>query len=66
MNFDLRIPIGLMFTTLGAVLVVFGMVSNPEIYQRSLGINVNFWWGCVMLLFGVSMLLMAWRGKGQR
>jgi multisubunit Na+/H+ antiporter MnhG subunit len=66
MKFDLRLPIGLMFTTFGAILVVFGMVSNPEIYQRSLGININLRWGSVLLLFGLSMLFMAWRGKDKR
>ena len=43
MNFDLRLPIGLMFSLFGAILAVYGLISGPEIYQRSLGINVNLW-----------------------
>ena len=41
MKLDLRLPIGLMFSIIGALLVVFGLVSDAAIYQRSLGINVN-------------------------
>jgi hypothetical protein len=61
MKLDLRLPIGLMFTTFGVMLVVFGLVSNRAIYQRSLGINVNLWWGLILLAFGVVMLAFAMR-----
>ena len=58
---DVRIPIGGMFTIFGIVLIVYGLASDPAIYQRSLGINVNLWWGLVLLVFGVVMLLLAYR-----
>jgi hypothetical protein len=61
MSLDIRIPIGLMFGIIGLILIVFGIFSDPEIYLRSLGINVNFNWGCVMLAFGLFMLAMARR-----
>jgi RsiW-degrading membrane proteinase PrsW (M82 family) len=61
MNLDIRFPIGLMFTLVGAIIAVFGLLSDPAIYQRSLGININLWWGLVMFLFGGVMLLMARR-----
>jgi hypothetical protein len=57
MNLDLRLPIGLMFTIDGVLLVGFGLVSDPAIYARSLGANVNLWWGLVLLAFGVGMLV---------
>ncbi len=63
MNLDLRLPIGLMFTIFGVVLVVFGFVSNPAIYGRSLGINVNLWWGVLLLVFGLVMLTLALRSR---
>ena len=44
MNLDLRLPIGLMFTIDGVLLVGFGLVSDQAIYARSLGANVNLWW----------------------
>ena len=56
MKLDLRLPIGLMFSIIGALLAVFGLMSDAEIYQRSLGINVNLWWGLVLLGFGLVML----------
>jgi len=61
MNFDLRLPIGMMFTLFGAMLTIFGLVSNPEIYKRSLGININLWWGGGLLVFGALMLFLALR-----
>jgi hypothetical protein len=62
MELDVRWPIGLMFSLFGVLLAVFGLVSNPLIYeQHSLGINVNFGWGLVLLLFGVTMLALALR-----
>ena len=56
---DLRIPIGGMFTIFGVILIVYGLVSDPAIYERSLGINVNLWWGIVLFLFGATMLWLA-------
>ena len=59
---DIRLPIGLMFTLFGLLLVVYGLASDKAIYQRSLGINVNLGWGVVLLVFGVVMLLLGRRG----
>ena len=56
MGLDLRLPIGALFTALGLVLVIYGATSDPAIYARSLGINVNLVWGCVLLVFGLAML----------
>jgi hypothetical protein len=63
MKLDLRLPIGLMFSIIGALLVIFGLASDPAIYQRSLGINVNLWWGLVLLVFGLVMLWLVRRGS---
>jgi hypothetical protein len=65
MKLDLRLPIGLMFSIIGALLVVFGFASDPAIYQRSLGINVNLWWGLVLLVFGLVMLWLVRRGTAR-
>ena len=66
MKLDLRLPIGLMFSIIGALLTVFGLASDPAIYQRSLGINVNLWWGLVMIAFGLVFLMLARRGARSR
>jgi len=63
MNFDVRIPIGLMFSIFGVMLTLYGLASSEAIYQRSLGVNVNLWWGLAMLVFGAGMLWLAWRGR---
>jgi hypothetical protein len=63
MKFDLRLPIGILFSLYGALLVVFGAISDKELYARSLGYNVNLWWGLALLVFGALMLLGAVRGR---
>ena len=67
MGLDIRWPIGLMFTLIGFLLELCGLItgSNSEMYKRSLDININLYWGMVLLVFGLSMLTMAWRG-GQK
>ena len=61
MGLDIRLPIGAMFGVLGAMLTIFGVISDKKIYEASLGINVNLWWGIVMLVFGLLMLFLARR-----
>ncbi|MBK8006121.1 MAG: hypothetical protein IPK12_19980 [Gemmatimonadetes bacterium] len=63
MQLDLRLPMGLMFSAFGALLTIFGLVSDEALYQRSLGINVNLWWGLVLLAFGLAMLALARKGR---
>jgi hypothetical protein len=62
MRLDIRVPIGLMFGVLGALLAVYGIFSDRAIYERSLGININVWWGLVLLAFGVGMYFFGRRG----
>jgi hypothetical protein len=59
---DIRIPIGLLFIVLGAILTIAGPLVNQQAYvDHSLGINVNLWWGLVMLAFGVFMFVLGKR-----
>jgi len=66
MNFDLRLPIGLLFTLLGLMLSIFGLASPHELYQKSMGLNVNLIWGLVILAFGATMLFFALRARRER
>jgi hypothetical protein len=66
MNFDLRLPLGLIFSLFGAMLTIYGLASDPAIYARSLGFNVNLDWGLVLLAFGASMLTLALRARRRR
>jgi hypothetical protein len=62
MGLDIRYPIGLMFGIIGLVMVVYGLLTGSDpMYQRSLGTNVNVWWGAVLLVFGCLMLYFARR-----
>jgi sulfite exporter TauE/SafE len=62
---DIRMPIGLMFTILGLIISAYGIitVSDTEMYQKSLGININIIMGVIMLVFGLIMLYFARRKK---
>jgi len=61
MGLDIRLPIGMMFTLIGALLALYGLVtgSDTAMYQSSLGTNINLWWGLVLFLFGAVMLFFA-------
>jgi hypothetical protein len=61
MGFDIRLPIGLLFTLVGLLLASFGLYAGSSLAAGSLGLNVNLWWGIAMLAFGLIMLALARR-----
>ena len=65
MGIDIKLPIGLMFTILGLLLTIYGLFTGGDaaLYNRSLGININLWSGCGMLVFGIVMLYLAKRSR---
>ncbi|MCC6163005.1 MAG: hypothetical protein IT182_06620 [Acidobacteria bacterium] len=63
MGLDIRWPMGLLFLILGAILVVYGLVADPAIYARSLGLNVNAWWGMALVACGGAMVALARRAR---
>ena len=67
MNLDLRIPMGMMFTLVGAILSACGLATKDRVgfYAQSLGINLNLWWGLVLLVFGLTMFLLGRRRQKQ-
>lgn len=66
MGLDIRIPLGLIFLVTGGLLVLFGLVTRGSaIYDRSLGIDVNLYWGAVMVVFGAIMFLIGRRQRWQ-
>jgi len=61
---DVRLPMGLLFLSLGLILVGYGLLADPAIYARhSLGQNVNLTWGIIFALFGSLMLWLTSRAK---
>lgn len=65
MFYDVRIPIGMLFTLIGTILTAFGLStrSNADMYAKSMGINANLWWGFVLLAFGIVTLTLGRRGQ---
>ena len=65
-SLDIRVPIGALFAILGLILVVYGAATgdNAAQYARSGGLNINLWWGAVMLAFGVGLLVAARPKRG--
>jgi hypothetical protein len=59
MGLDVRVPVGLMFAVIGALLTGYGFVGDQTIYARSLGININEIWGSVLLATGVILLVVS-------
>lgn len=66
MGLDIRIPLGLMFLFTGGLMLGYGFFTRgSNIYDASLGININLMWGAVMFLFGGVMLYLGKRVKWQ-
>jgi steroid 5-alpha reductase family enzyme len=66
MGLDIRIPLGFVFVILGAIMAIYGVYTwGSSIYASSSGLNINFIWGLVMLLFGTVMLLLARHTKSK-
>jgi len=47
------------------LLVFYGLFSGTAAYSRSLGIDVNLWWGLIMLVFGGLMFFAAYRKRSK-
>lgn len=57
-SLDLRLPIGGLFTALGVIIGAYGIATNGSaIYAQSESININLWWGLVMLIMGLLMFI---------
>jgi hypothetical protein len=59
---DIRAPIGGLFSLLGVLLAGYGAVAGSRTASDVAPVtNVNLWWGLVMLLFGIIMLVLSRR-----
>ena len=57
MHLDLRYPIGLLLTTYGAILAFEGTMFRATV----LDVNVNLYWGAVMIVCGLGAIVLARR-----
>ena len=63
MGLDIRLPIGIIFTIYGVILIIYGLVADASIFQeKSLGVNIDLW-GVAMLVFGAFMGALAFRAS---
>ncbi len=63
---DLKLPIGWLLSAYGLLLGVYGLVTKKEMYEKSLGLNVNLAWGVLMLLVGGGFLLTAFLKRNKK
>lgn len=63
LTMDVRLPIGGLLTVLGLIISGYGLVTagDQQQYARSLSVDVNLWWGIVMLIVGLALLGLARR-----
>ena len=54
--FDLRLPLGWLFVVLGTLIVCAGLGAQVTSEGMSLGWNIDFVWGAVMIGFGLICL----------
>jgi hypothetical protein len=69
MRLDIRIPVGALLLILGALLAAYGAATRGDasLYQRSLDIDINLYWGGAMAVAGTVFLVLARRGsRGSR
>jgi len=58
--FDLRLPSGIFFALIGALLIFMGM-TMAGLRAPMTTANVDLYAGLAMFIFGVALLLLAWR-----
>jgi high-affinity Fe2+/Pb2+ permease len=63
---DIRVPVAVMFGTMGALLTGYGVFGDQSIYERSLGININLVWGSALLAFAACLLILSARARSRR
>ncbi len=61
MGIDIRLPIGILFSLLGAILAVYGLAVDTSHFAQYSGVNINLIWGLVLLAFGLVMFFLSKR-----
>jgi hypothetical protein len=61
MPLDIRVPIGAMLGLMGLLLAGYGLLGDPAIYARSLGVNINLIWGGALVVAGAMLLVLGTR-----
>jgi len=61
---DVRLPIGVLFSMLGALVAAYGAATWGQPGTAPTGVPIDLVWGLVLLAFGALMLLLARRASG--
>jgi len=59
---DIKLPLGLIFSIIGLLLMISGIVYSEAVVQK-LHFNFNLWWGIGVTVFGLAMLSVHWIRK---
>ncbi len=51
---SIALTIGATIGLIGLVIMLYGLFGSAD-FSRSDGINIDFWWGLLMLVFGIVM-----------
>jgi hypothetical protein len=62
---DVRLPLGALFIALGVLIGGYGVATagDSALYARSLAVNINLWWGGVMAVCGLGLVLLGLRAR---
>jgi formate hydrogenlyase subunit 3/multisubunit Na+/H+ antiporter MnhD subunit len=62
-NLDIRVPLGLLFSAIGVLLLGYGLAAGHTAAASSWWSNLDAWWGGVLAAFGALMLILARRAR---
>lgn len=56
---SIALTIGATIGLIGLVILLYGLFGHPDL-SRSNGINIDLWWGLLMVVFGIVMALIGY------
>ena len=65
MRLDVRLPIGVLFSVYGLILMLWGILHDRPQHQAGSGLSINLGWGAALLAFGLLMLFLARRRRSR-
>lgn len=63
---DIGFYVAAVILIFGTILVLYGLLGPASQTQKSLGINLNLWWGLFMVVFGCVVLGLSWASPRRR
>jgi uncharacterized membrane protein HdeD (DUF308 family) len=60
---DLRLPIGIFFILVGIIMIVYAVISPAYVPHIKEHINIDLYWGILLLIFGIPMTFFGWAAE---